>query len=168
MEKFGEAGMAGKTLRATAQINSFVEELLPKLQHEKLWAMSVAGYLATSPDDLTLWRLYLTKDLDEWVEFADEDVVHFKEHEGDPLGRMTVWLRPDTPVDHILPDDFDSAAAFLTGDISALIPAAAAEIIKSMGGATTIMRRCRRGERKSVVSTGGCSSQPVCGIPCYG
>jgi hypothetical protein len=67
------------------------------------------------------WRLYLTPTLNEYVEFAENDVVHSYSLEADEnrLGGTLVWVRRDANLVHTKAVSREAQADFLHGDIVA-------------------------------------------------
>jgi hypothetical protein len=55
--------------------SAFVEALLPDPSQPAPRTRVLGGLLGNSPKD-GYWRLYLTSELDDYVEFAEEDVLH--------------------------------------------------------------------------------------------
>jgi hypothetical protein len=66
------------------------------------------------------WRLYLTPTLNEYVEFAEDDVVHSHSLETDEnrLGGTVVWVRREANLVHTKAVSREAQADFLHGDIA--------------------------------------------------
>jgi hypothetical protein len=100
----------------------------------------LTGFLGQSGRE-GFWRLYLTPELDEYVEFAEDDVVQTEEasKEQAPFGGSCVWLRQGASVTHTRVSTRQLQAEFLSGSISAgyLGGAAPAAI-----GAVGVVRNC--------------------------
>src|SRR4051794_3341566 len=64
------------------------------------------------------WRLYLSADLSNYLEFAAEDVVH-QESAGDhPLAGSIVWLRRKANVRFVQARSQEGEAGLLAGEVS--------------------------------------------------
>jgi hypothetical protein len=72
---------------------------------------------AIQPGD---WRLYLTPELNEYVEFSEQDVVHSQpiSQEESPLGGSRVWLRSGASFRHTCIETRQAQADFLRGGIT--------------------------------------------------
>jgi hypothetical protein len=77
------------------------------------------GFLGKSTRE-RYWRLYLTATLNEYVEFARDDVVHSHALESDesPLGGTVVWLKREANLQHTQSASREAQADFLRGSIS--------------------------------------------------
>ena len=82
-------------------------------------AIRLAGYLGRSTRR-GFWRLYQTLELNEYVEVAEDDILH-----SEPLGgregpsRGTVlWVRQDATLQHTRTESVRAQADFLQGDIT--------------------------------------------------
>jgi len=80
----------------------------------------LAGFLGKSTRE-GYWRLYLTITLNEYVEFAEEDVVHSHAFESDEslLGGTAVWIRRGANLQHTQSVSREAQADFLQGAITA-------------------------------------------------
>jgi hypothetical protein len=78
------------------------------------------GFLGKSTRE-RYWRLYLTATLNEYVEFARDDVVHSHALESDesPLGGTVVWLKREANLQHTQSASREAQADFLQGAIAA-------------------------------------------------
>lgn len=67
------------------------------------------------------WRLYLNPNLNEYVEFADSDVLHSQPLEGSdhPLGGTVVWFKREANLVRTRAVSREAQADFLQGDIAA-------------------------------------------------
>ncbi|HBY94405.1 MAG TPA: hypothetical protein DEP84_10665 [Chloroflexi bacterium] len=67
------------------------------------------------------WRLYLTLILNEYVEFAEDDVVRSRSlgREESALGGAVVWVRREANLLHTRSVSREAQADFLRGDIAA-------------------------------------------------
>ncbi len=65
-------------------------------------------------------RLYLSLNFNEYIEFPHNGVVHVEDAGGpdNPFSGSMVWLRHDTPVDHVRIDAVDLQRGFLQGGIA--------------------------------------------------
>jgi hypothetical protein len=73
-----------------------VEHLVPDpVDHQP--TIQLTGWLGKAAKE-GFWRLYLTPQLDEYVQFADKDVIYTQpaKPEHSPLGGTTVWLQAAT------------------------------------------------------------------------
>ena len=98
--------------------------------------MTVTGFLGKGPDP-EVWRLYLSDELDEYLEFSAEDVLHTKPlpEERSPLGGTIVWLRADASVRHTVVESRQIQAEFFKGGITSGFMAAAGPTISTMAAA---------------------------------
>jgi hypothetical protein len=107
---------------------------------------------ATPPDAMVLsglvghsmkagyWRLYLTLQLNDYVEFSEKDVLHHQQvpPELNPLGGTLVWLRREANVLHTRTTTQQVQGQFLQGNISSgFLPQAAIENLFGIGQFTT-------------------------------
>jgi hypothetical protein len=69
------------------------------------------------------WRLYLTPTLSEYVEFAQDDVVHSHAFGGDDsrLGGTVVWAKRSANLRHTRTGSREAQADFLQGALSASV-----------------------------------------------
>ena len=82
-------------------------------------AVRLAGYLGRSTRR-GFWRLYQTLELNEYVEVAEEDILHSEplgEGEGSPRGTV-LWVRRDATLQHTRTESMRAQADFLRGDIT--------------------------------------------------
>lgn len=81
----------------------------------------LAGYLGHSSRGSDWWRLYLTLELNHFVEFHGDDVVHCVRlaTEANPLAGNVVWVRRDADLWHMnVRSRPETAHDFVQGDIS--------------------------------------------------
>lgn len=73
-----------------------------------------------------LRRLYLTPELNSYVEFREEDVVHSQSLAGteNALGGTAVWVKRDATLTHTVTVSRSVEAEFLTGEITTAMSAA--------------------------------------------
>ena len=82
----------------------------------------LTGFLGRSARE-GYWRLYQTATLDEYVEFAEDDVVHNRalDKQDSPLGGTVVWVRREANLQHTRSASREAQADFLQGTIAALL-----------------------------------------------
>ena len=80
----------------------------------------LGGFLGKSTRE-GYWRLYLTPTLNEYVEFAEDDVVHSHTLESDErqLGGTMIWVRREANLQHTRSASREAQADFLQGAIAA-------------------------------------------------
>jgi hypothetical protein len=80
---------------------------------------ALVGFLGKSPRD-GRWRLYLTLELKEYVEFSEEDVLYSQSlrTEQNPLGGTIVWIERDAKLQHIRATPVRAQAEFLEGEVT--------------------------------------------------
>ncbi len=78
----------------------------------------LVGFLGRS-SEAGNWRLYLTPQLDNYVEFSEEDMLHTQSltDAQSPLGGTVVWLRRDATLKHTRTGTRQALAEFVRGDI---------------------------------------------------
>jgi len=123
---------------------------------------AVSGWLIESAGAKS--KLYVTPELDEWLEFPPAAIVHKKElqERTDPWPRTMVWLNNDSAIEHTRSAAVQAQEDFLYGEISESVSkfvddgksAQMMEIIRRVDMA--IIWELLRG------STHGCSTQPLC------
>ena len=99
--------------------DALVERLAPDASHVPDLRVLV-GFLARSTRE-GHWRLYLTPTLNEYVEFAEDDVVHSHAFESDEsrLGGTVVWVKRAANLQHTRSVSREAQADFLQGAITA-------------------------------------------------
>src|SRR5579864_4072536 len=77
-----------------------VDQLMPDPGNPQP-TIQLTGWLGKGTDE-GWWRLYLTPQLDEYVEFSADSVVHTQplQKEQSALGGSTVWLKAGTALNH--------------------------------------------------------------------
>lgn len=80
----------------------------------------LAGFLGKT-NRKNHWRLYLTTNLTNYVEFDQDDVVHSEQLEGDeyPLGGTVIWINRDANLQHMQLTSREAQADFLQGRMRA-------------------------------------------------
>ena len=83
-------------------------------------ARMLFGFLGKSSRE-GYWRLYLTPELNEYVEFQEEDVLHTQSFATpeNPLGGKAVWVKRETNLLRTSTKSREAQAEFLQGDIAA-------------------------------------------------
>jgi len=78
------------------------------------------GFLRRGSDGRT-WRLYLTVDLDDYIEIDDSQILHSVAYEGSqyPLGGALVWVRRTAKLKRVAARSTEAQADFLRGEIVA-------------------------------------------------
>jgi hypothetical protein len=87
------------------------------------------------------WRLYLTRELDEFIEFEQSGVLHSENVAGmsDDADLTRVWVKASTVLHRSEPTPGSQQAAFLEGDIAAMFAEATARVRRlHAGSALTI------------------------------
>ena len=88
---------------------------------------------ATPPDAMVLsglvgrstkagyWRLYLTPQLNDYVEFSEKDVLHHQQFPPalSPLGGTLIWIKGDAKLQHTQTTIQQAQGQFLQGNIAA-------------------------------------------------
>jgi hypothetical protein len=95
-----------------------VEALIPDpAKHQP--ATQLTGWLGKGAAPGT-WRLYLTAALDEFVEFAEADVLHTQQldKKDSPLGGSLVWVKAGATLHHTTIVTRNVQADFLSGDVT--------------------------------------------------
>jgi hypothetical protein len=98
--------------------DGLVDRLVPEPgQHEPM--VCLTGFLGRGTAE-GVWRLYLTRGLDEYVEFAESDVVHTEPvpEGGAPGEGTTIWLRVGTTIRHTRVSSRQVQAEFLQGRLT--------------------------------------------------
>ena len=89
------------------------------------------------------WRLYLTPQLDEYVQFQDKDIVHTQPiaPEQSPLGGTMIWLLAGTSLQHTRVTTRQLQAGFLSGGITANFMAGATPTFAMAARQSHVCRR---------------------------
>ena len=104
------------------------------------------------PDPREAYRLYLSVQFTDYVEFRHEDVVGYRDLASplNPIGGMLVWLRAGAQISRVHVDTLEQQAGFLQGGIA--------------GSSGTNFAGLQRGAGLGMANTfGGCGSFAVCG-----
>lgn len=109
-------GMSERS-RPEIEADALVERLIP--DPGKPAAQLLSGYLGKSDRD-GVWRIYLNLEFTEYLEIAEEDILHVEK-----LGRgdasqagAWIWVKRDATVEHVRPERRGAQAEFLGGEIS--------------------------------------------------
>jgi hypothetical protein len=115
----------GTPPKQSLQQDALVERLVPD-PGKRQPTVQLTGWLGKSTEDGT-WLLYLTPQLDDYVQFSENDVVHSQAlpTKDSPLGGTVVWLHAETPLQHIQVLTRQAQAGFLSGDITSAYMAGA-------------------------------------------
>jgi hypothetical protein len=76
-----------------------------------------SGFLGEAASD-DAWRLYLTPQLDEYIEFPKDALLHTESARGEDASGTTVWLSQGTPLQHTVIASRQVQADFLQGDLT--------------------------------------------------
>jgi hypothetical protein len=108
------SGSAKKELRQ----DTLIEKLLPESGKQQP-TVQFTGWLGKGEEEGT-WNLYLSPELDEYVQFSENDVVHSQPltAETAPLGGTSVWLKTDALLKHVQVTTHQMQAGFLSGSIT--------------------------------------------------
>ena len=98
--------------------DSLVEQLVPDPGNPQP-TIQLTGWLGKGTEE-GIWRLYLSPELDEYVEFSEQTVAHSQpvQKEQSALGGTTVWLKAGTPLNHTQIRRRQVQADFLSGGIT--------------------------------------------------
>jgi hypothetical protein len=99
------------------------DELIKNLVPDPSQVLDVrmlSGFLGRSSRQ-GYWRLYLTLELNEYIEFPEGDVVHHQRlnTEQSPLGGTILWVRREANLQHTRTVSRETHAEFLHGGITA-------------------------------------------------
>jgi len=127
--------------------NDLIRKLVPDPgQHQPL--TTLVGYLGRSTREGE-WRLYLTEDLNEYVEFSEQDVVHSQPlaEEQSRLSATQIWLPAETRLRHTQIISRQVQADFLRGEIASRFmqgtsPFIAGEMVPVRGAIATANYKC--------------------------
>ena len=110
-----------------------VEKLVPDPANHQP-TIQLTGWLGKDAKEGT-WRLYLTPQLDEYVQFAEGDVVHSQPVQASQssLGGTVVWLKAGTVLQHTQVVKQQVQADFLSGGITSSYMAGAASSFPAAG-----------------------------------
>jgi hypothetical protein len=114
--------------------DGLVEKLVPE-PGEQEPMVCLTGFVGRGVAE-GVWRLYLTRGLDEYVEFAASDVVH-TEPVGEDRAGTRIWLRMGTTIRHTRVSSRQIQAEFLQGDLaSSFMPRSSLVALRIAAGAT--------------------------------
>ena len=101
----------------TLNEDSLIEKLVPDPSQVPGLKMRI-GWLGKS-SRRKYWRLYLTPELNSYLEFREEDIVHTLSMASDmnPLGGTTVFLKREAELLHTRTTSTQAQAEWLGGDI---------------------------------------------------
>ncbi|HTS66948.1 MAG TPA: hypothetical protein VMH28_33215 [Candidatus Acidoferrales bacterium] len=141
-----KAGRAASPLKQDPLVESIMPDpgnLQPTTQ--------LTGWLGKSAQAGS-WRLYLTPQLDEYVEFSEADVLHSESIDTaqSPLGGTMVWLNAGTTLQHMQVVRQQVQAGFLSGGITGGYMSAAASSFPVSPRKTTLPPTGTRGYQCSV------------------
>lgn len=152
----------------------FIENLVP--DPSKIQGMTVlVGLLGKSARE-GYWRLYLTMDLNEYVEFSQDDVAHSQPlpKEQSALGGTMVWVKKEATLQYTSTVSRQVQAEFLQGDIAArflsggadfMAPAMQGPHAQPMGGSWFGCGRTRNINDFECRSSQLCPSIDICDKP---
>lgn len=98
--------------------DALVERLVPD-PSQPSDVVVLQGYLGAS-DRPGYWRLYLTQDLKQFVELAEDDIVHNEPIPTSisPSGGTTLWVKSSAKIENTSTTARQAQAQFLAGDIA--------------------------------------------------
>jgi hypothetical protein len=104
--------------RGLIKQDRLAEQLVPNPSDQQPTIL-LTGWLGKGAKE-GFWRLYLTPAFDEYVQFADKEVVHTQavQAEQSPLGGTMVWLHAGTILQHTKVINRQVQADFLSGKIT--------------------------------------------------
>ncbi|ARU60087.1 hypothetical protein CBW65_02715 [Tumebacillus avium] len=129
-------------------------------------AVVLSGSLGHSPKD-GQWRLYLTPELNDFVEIREEDILHAVMPE-EEQSAATLWVKPDAALERTQTSVQQVQAEFLSGDIMSgfLDSASHTNNLTDEGGVhvqTTVVCRTVIASIRSCPSVRGCPPPtPLC------
>jgi len=91
--------------------------------------ISVVGFGLGVSDRSAYWRLYIDRDLTEYLEFRKEDCLNGKERRD---GHTIVWLKRDAKIAHTRTQE--AAMLFVRGHIRGILPSTGFEAMQGGGG----------------------------------
>jgi len=113
--------------RAGLDQDELVESLVPDPSDVAELKM-LFGWLGRSARE-GCWRLYLSPELDHYVEVREDDVLHARRlmETESPTGGTILWARRNAPLREIRTGSVQAQASFLAGDIMAILKQADAQ-----------------------------------------
>jgi hypothetical protein len=120
-------------IRKDLKQDQLVEQLLPN-PAEPQATIQLRGWLGKGVQEGS-WRLYLTPQLDEYVQFQDKDILHMQPipAEQSPLGGTLIWLPAGTSLQHTRVATRQLQADFLSGGITSSYMAGAVPAFAAAG-----------------------------------
>jgi hypothetical protein len=142
----------------------FIENLVP--DPSKIQGMTVFVGLLGKSARAGYWRLYLTMDLNEYVEFSQDDVAHSQPlpKGQSALGGTMVWVKKEATLQYTRTVSRQVQAEFLQGDISAQFSSGGADFLAAMmpGQGHQIGPASRLGCPTRDINDFNCRSNEVC------
>jgi hypothetical protein len=141
-----------------------IADLSAKLANYPNGVSAVSGWLIETAGGNS--KLYVTPELDEWLEFPPAAIVYKKELQDctDPWPRTMVWLNNDSAIEHVRSDAVKAQEDFLFGEISKSVdrlvsPSLSQETLRVMRQFVAVIDWDRLR-----TSTHGCSTVPLCSV----
>ena len=130
--------------RTRLRPDRLVEKLVPNPNAYEP-TISLSGFVGESSQPGT-WRLYLSPELSEFVEFTEQDVVNTEPIPEDqsPLGGTTVWLRAATTLRYTRITSQQVQADFLQGAITSGFMENAISNLQATGARAATGAACTR------------------------
>jgi hypothetical protein len=159
-----------------------VEQLIPDPGNYQP-TIQLTGWLGKGTEE-GVWRLYLTPQLDEFVQFSEEQVVQTQpvQQEQSPLDGTIIWLQSGTVLQHTrvvtrqVQADFLSGgitSGFMAGAVSSIPPAllrrqAVAGTLGYVCSVNPHIPACRPPTEGCYQSRAGCTVEPIaCGTGAF-
>ena len=169
------------TRSVTLKQDPLVDRLRPDPSQPLPDVVVLFGYLGKS-SEREHWRLYLTTQLNEYVEIAEGDILETESvaTEKNLMGGTRLWIRRDAPLQHVRVNSRQVEAEFLQGDITGtqLIAQRGTNLVGAQPGpflqeGDTIVRTCLGQGAYHVLTKvdlscptqTGCTQQPECPRP---
>lgn len=108
----------GSSSKQPLKQDSLVDRLTENTSQQEP-TVRVTGWLGRGGDE-GKWNLFLSPELNEYIQFSEKDVVHSQPlpAEFSPVGGTIVWLRKGASVQHVTVATLDAQAKFLGGSIA--------------------------------------------------
>jgi hypothetical protein len=118
--------------------DSLVEQLIPDPGNPQT-TIQLVGWLGKGVEE-GQWRLYLTPQLDQYVEFSEDSVVLAQplQKEQSALGGTTVWLKAGTALSHTQVVKRQIQADFLSGGITSGFLASSTSSLSATGSRVVV------------------------------
>jgi hypothetical protein len=102
------------------RLDALVHDLLPDPAEHPPDVIVLVGFLGRSSID-SYWRVYLTPELDDYLEVSEDDIVRRVglSPGQSPIGGSVVWVRASAKLRHTRVRAHEAQAAFLRGDVRA-------------------------------------------------